>query len=151
MPSPQKRRTPGLWSPAISFCVVALAGYWICLSQLATFPRNQLPDTSKYPTLTVLPMLIMACIAAPVAEEAAFSGYCWTILERQFRPTSVVVFSSLLFALAHFTQGRVLANLLVYFLGRFVCRSCLRREVDLGQCPSPRSRRSCCLHASMAA
>jgi membrane protease YdiL (CAAX protease family) len=96
--------------------VVALAGYWICLSQLAKFPPNQLPDTSKYPTLTVLPMLIMACIAAPIAEEAAFRGYCWTTLERQFRPTSVVVLSSLLFALAHFTQGRALAKLLVYFL-----------------------------------
>ena len=86
------------------------------MSQLATFPPNQLPDTSKYPTLTVLPMLIMACIAARAAEEVAFRGHCWTILERQFRPTSVVVFSSLLFALANFTQGRVLANLLVYFL-----------------------------------
>ena len=61
-------------------------------------------------------MLIMACIAARAAEEVAFRGHCWTILERQFRPTSVVVFSSLLFALANFTQGRVLANLLVYFL-----------------------------------
>jgi len=106
-----------LWSLAAgSVGVVALAGYWICLSQLAEFPPNQLPDTSKYPSLTVLTMLIMACIAAPVAEEAAFRGYCWTILQRQFRPTSVIVLSSLLFALAHFTQGLALAKLLAYFL-----------------------------------
>lgn len=107
-----------LWSfVAGSAGVVALAGYWICFSQLAAFPPNQLPDTSKYPTLTVVPLLIMACIAAPVAEEAAFRGYCWTILERQFQPTSVFVLSSLLFALAHFTQGLAPAKLLVYFLG----------------------------------
>lgn len=97
--------------------VVALAGYWICLSQLAEFPPNQLPDTSNYPILTVVPLLIMACVAAPVAEEAAFRGYCWTILDRQFRPTSVFLLSSLLFALAHFTQGLAPAKLLVYFLG----------------------------------
>ena len=107
-----------LWSfVAGSTGVVALAGYWICLSQLSEFSPNRLPDTSNYPTLTVLAMLIMACIAAPVAEEAAFRGYCWTILERQFRPTSVFVLSSLLFALAHFTQGLALAKLLIYFLG----------------------------------
>jgi membrane protease YdiL (CAAX protease family) len=107
-----------LWSFAAgSAGVVAVAAYWICLSQLVAFPANQLPDTSKYPALTVVPMLIMACIAAPVAEEAAFRGYCWTILERHFRPTSVFVLSSLLFALAHFTQGLALAKLLVYFLG----------------------------------
>jgi membrane protease YdiL (CAAX protease family) len=141
-----------LWSFAAgSAGVVALAGYWICLSQLVEFPPNQLPDTSKYPTLTVVPMLIMACIAAPVAEEAAFRGYCWTILERQFRPASVFVLSSLLFALAHFTQGLALAKLLVYFRGPFVCRRCLRREFGLGQCSGPRSRRSCCLYASVAA
>ena len=107
-----------LWSFAAgSTGVIALAGCWICLSQLAQFPPNQLPDTSKYPTFTVLAMLIMASIAAPVAEEAAFRGYCWTILERQFRPVSVFMLSSLLFALAHFTQGLALAKLLVYFLG----------------------------------
>ena len=37
-------------------------------------------------------------------------------MERRVRPTSVVVLSSLLFALAHFTQARALAKLLVYFL-----------------------------------
>ena len=107
-----------LWSFAAgSAGVVALAGYWICLSQLFRFPPNQLPDTSRYPTFTVVPMLMMACIAAPVAEEAAFRGYSWTILERQFRPTSVFMLSSLLFALAHFTQGLALVKLLAYFLG----------------------------------
>src|SRR5215469_16743021 len=97
-------------------------------------------------------MLIMACIAAPVAEEVAFRGYCWTILERQFRPTSVVVFSSLLFALANFTQGRVLANLLVYFLvGIWFAGVAYAAKSIWARVPSPRSRRSCCLHAPMVA
>jgi membrane protease YdiL (CAAX protease family) len=61
-------------------------------------------------------MLVMACIAAPVSEEAAFRGYCATILERRFGAPSVILISSLLFALAHFTQGLVLAKLVAYFL-----------------------------------
>lgn len=106
-----------LWSFAAgSAGVVALAGYWICLSQLVRFPPNQLPDISKYPLITVLAMLAMACIAAPVAEEAAFRGYCSSILQRRFRTPSVILLSSFLFALAHFTQGLVLLKFLAYFL-----------------------------------
>ena len=106
-----------LWSFAAgSAGIVALAGYWICLSQLVRFPPNRLPDISKYPLVTIDLMLVMACIAAPVTEEAAFRGYCWTILERRFQAPSVILLSTFLFALAHFTQGLAPVKLLAYFL-----------------------------------
>jgi Type II CAAX prenyl endopeptidase Rce1-like len=59
----------------------------------------------------------MGSVAAPLAEEPAFRGYCQVILEREFRGPIAVVFSSILFVLAHGpTQGFLWPKLLFYFL-----------------------------------
>jgi membrane protease YdiL (CAAX protease family) len=96
--------------------IVALAGYWIVMFQLVQMPANVLPDLSKYPMLTVVLMPVMASLVSPINEESAFRGYCQVILEREFRGVVAVIISSLLFALAHLTQGFLWPKLLVYFL-----------------------------------
>jgi membrane protease YdiL (CAAX protease family) len=96
--------------------LVALAGYWIVLSQLVKMPGNAVPDFSNYPLLTVVLTIGMASLAAPLTEEAAFRGYCQVILERQFRAPAAVIISSILFSLVHGpTQGFLWPKLLVYF------------------------------------
>ena len=96
--------------------LVALAGYWIVLSQLVKMPGNAVPDFSNYPLRTVVLTIAMASLAAPLTEEPAFRGYCQVILERQFRPPTAVIISSILFSLAHGpTQGFLWPKLLVYF------------------------------------
>jgi membrane protease YdiL (CAAX protease family) len=55
--------------------IIALAGLWFVLFQLAKVPANALPDFSKYPPLTVALILIMASLVGAVAEEAGFRGY----------------------------------------------------------------------------
>jgi membrane protease YdiL (CAAX protease family) len=96
--------------------IVALAGYWIVMFQLVPMPANVLPDLSKYPMLTVVLMPVMASLVSPITEESAFRGYCQVILEREFRGVVAVIISSILFALAHLTQGFLWPKLLVYFL-----------------------------------
>jgi membrane protease YdiL (CAAX protease family) len=97
--------------------LVALAGYWIALSQLVKMPGNAVPDFSKYPLLTVVLTIGMASLAAPLTEEPAFRGYCQVILERQFRAPTAVIISSIFFAVVHGpTQGFLWPKLLVYFL-----------------------------------
>jgi membrane protease YdiL (CAAX protease family) len=97
--------------------VVALAGLWIVLTQLVKMPGNALPDFSKYPLFTVVSMILMGSVAAPLTEEPAFRGYCQVILERQFSGPVAVVISSALFSLAHGpTQGFLWPKLLFYFL-----------------------------------
>jgi len=96
--------------------IVALAGYWIVMFQLVQMPANVLPDLSRYPKLTVMLILIMASLVSPITEESAFRGYCQTILEREFRGVVAVIVSSVLFALAHVTQGLLWPKLLLYFL-----------------------------------
>jgi membrane protease YdiL (CAAX protease family) len=96
--------------------LVALAGYWIVLSQLVKMPGNALPDLSNYRWLTVVLTIGMASLAAPLTEEPAFRGYCQVILERQFRAPTAVILSSILFSLVHGpTQGFLWPKLLVYF------------------------------------
>jgi membrane protease YdiL (CAAX protease family) len=100
--------------------IVALSGYWIVMFQLVKMPANALPDMSSYPLLTIVLMRVMASLVSPLTEEAGFRGYCQAILEREFRGPAAVVISSVLFALAHFTQGFFWPKLLVYFLAGLV-------------------------------
>lgn len=97
--------------------VVAFAGHWIVMFQLVKMPGNALPDFSRYPLFTVVSMIVMGSVAAPLTEEPAFRGYCQVILEREFSGPAAVFISSALFALAHGpTQGFLWPKLLFYFL-----------------------------------
>jgi membrane protease YdiL (CAAX protease family) len=97
--------------------VVAFAGFWIVMCQLVKMPGNALPDLSRYSWFTVVSMILMGSVAAPLTEEPAFRGYCQVILERSFRGPAAVLISSALFALAHGpTQGFLWPKLLFYFL-----------------------------------
>ena len=107
------------WSWAILagvLSIVALTGYWIVMFQLVPMPGNVLPDLSRYPLLTVMLKLVMASLVSPVTEESAFRGYCQGTLEREFTGSVAVLMSSVLFALAHVTQGFLWPKLSVYFL-----------------------------------
>lgn len=66
--------------------------------------------------LTTALMLVMASLVSPLTEEAAFRGYCQSVLERELSGPAAVAISSLLFALAHVTHGLFWPKLLVYFL-----------------------------------
>ena len=97
--------------------VVAFAGLWIVICQLVKMPGNALPDLSQYSVFTVVSMILMGSVAAPLTEEPAFRGYCQVILERSFRGPAAILISSALFALAHGpTQGFLWPKLLFYFL-----------------------------------
>jgi membrane protease YdiL (CAAX protease family) len=100
--------------------IVALTGYWIVMFQLVKMPANALPDMSSYPLLTIVLIGVMASLVSPLTEEAGFRGYCQVTLEREFRGPATVAISSVLFALAHFTQGLFWPKLLVYFLAGLV-------------------------------
>lgn len=115
------KRVPGpvlAWAQLAGLLsIAALAGLWIALLQVAKMPGNALPDVSKYPLWTVVLMIVMASVAAPLTEEPAFRGYCQVVLEREFRRPVAVVISSVLFALAHGpTQGFLWPKLVFYFL-----------------------------------
>jgi membrane protease YdiL (CAAX protease family) len=96
--------------------VVALAGLWIVLFRLVPMKPNAIPNTSGYPWLTVVLMVLMGSLVAPFAEEASFRGYFQVALEDEYSGGIAVTTSSLLFAIAHLTHGFYLPKLLVYFL-----------------------------------
>jgi len=96
--------------------IVALTGCWIVMFQLVKMPANILPDTSRFPLLTMVLIGVMASLVSPISEEAGFRGYCQVVLEREFRGAAAIVISSVLFALAHVTQGFLFPKLFVYFL-----------------------------------
>ncbi len=110
-------KTFGWAALAGTLSVVAFAGIWIVMFDLVKMPGNAVPDFSRYPLLTVVSMILMGSVAAPLTEEPAFRGYCQVILERHFGGPAAVSISSALFALAHGpTQGFLWPKLLFYFL-----------------------------------
>jgi len=110
------------WSIAAGiFTIVALSGLWIVLFQISPTQANAIGDTSKYPLTTIIPILLMSCLAAPFTEESAFRGYAQSILERNFRVSTAIVISAALFAAAHLTYGFFWTKLTVYFLFGIAC------------------------------
>jgi membrane protease YdiL (CAAX protease family) len=106
-----------MWSLlAGALAMMALTGYWIVFFRLVKMRANALPDYSKYPSVTIVAMLVMGSLVSPISEEAGFRGYCQVRLEREFRAPVAVGLSSLFFMLAHLNHGLYWPKLLVYFL-----------------------------------
>ncbi|HZZ89477.1 MAG TPA: type II CAAX endopeptidase family protein [Caulobacteraceae bacterium] len=105
------------WSLAAGgAAVIAAAALWTVMATLVRVPPNLLPDTRGVPLTTVIPMLLVGIVAAPLSEEIAFRGYAMTLLRRRFSPTAALVVTSAVFAAVHLTQGLSAPKLLVYFM-----------------------------------
>jgi membrane protease YdiL (CAAX protease family) len=105
------------WSLAAGgAAVIAAAALWTVMASLVRVAPNLLPDTHGVPLTTVIPMLLVGILAAPLSEEVAFRGYAMTLLRRRFSPTAALVVTSLIFAAVHLPQGLSAPKLLVYFL-----------------------------------
>ena len=100
-----------------AFAIAALAGIWIVFFQLFRMPPNRLaaPDFGSAQLLAAA-VIAGASLLAPIVEETAVRGYLQKTLESQFAPVTAVVLSSIVFALAHVSQGVDWPRLLLYFL-----------------------------------
>jgi len=96
--------------------VAGCASLWIVLTRILPTPQNLLPDIGAYPPATLAAILAMSIIAAPLSEELAFRGFAWGLLRKAFGPVTTLLIVTLLFTLAHLTQGAYPAKLIVYFL-----------------------------------
>jgi membrane protease YdiL (CAAX protease family) len=115
------RRVPSrvfLWAVGAGLlAIVALAGLWIVLFQLAHLPARALPDYSKYPFVTVALVLVMASLVGAVTEEAMFRGYFQGILEVTVGGAVAILITALVMAPEHAqTQGFVWPTLLFYLV-----------------------------------
>jgi membrane protease YdiL (CAAX protease family) len=115
------RRVPSrvfLWAVGAGLlAIVALAGLWIVLFQLAHLPARALPDYSKYPFVTVALVLVMASLVGAVTEEAMFRGYFQGILEGTVGGAAAILITALVMAPEHAqTQGFVWPTLLFYLV-----------------------------------
>jgi len=96
--------------------VVALAGLWITLFQLfPTQPNPLIPTNFTSSPLFVAAITVGASLLAPITEESAVRGYLQSVLEPNFTPSIAITLSSVIFALAHATQGLVWPKLFFYF------------------------------------
>ncbi len=94
-----------------SFLVAILAadylyGYVIQTFHLPLQTNDQvLLAFSKYAPLTTYATLIVAVFVAPICEEVFFRGFVFAGLLRGMALVWAIVFSSLIFAVAHFDVG----------------------------------------------
>lgn len=106
------------WSAVAGLlAIVSLAGFWIVMFRLVPMHANPLlPERFSSSPLLMAAVLIGASLLAPVMEESACRGYLQSVLERDFSAVTAVVLSSVVFSLAHVTQGVVWPKLLFYCL-----------------------------------
>jgi membrane protease YdiL (CAAX protease family) len=116
------RRAPGrvlLWAVGAGLlAIVALAGLWFILFQLAGLPAARaVLDYSKYPLVTVTLALVMAALVGAVTEEAMFRGYFQGVLEGTVSGVVAILITALVMAPEHAqTQGFVWPTLLFYLV-----------------------------------
>jgi membrane protease YdiL (CAAX protease family) len=97
--------------------IVALAGLWFTLLQLAGLPARTLLDVSHYPAAVVALVLLMASLVNGVTEEALFRGYFQGLLEGQVGGLSAIVITMLVMSPEHsLTQGFVWPTIVFYLL-----------------------------------
>ena len=114
--APVSRRA-WIWSLAGGVAaVIAAAALWTVMATIVRVPPNVLPDVRGLPLTTVIPMLVVSIVAAPLSEEIAFRGYAMNLLRRRFSPVAALILTSLLFAAVQLTQGLYAPKLIVYFL-----------------------------------
>ncbi|MGO9433103.1 MAG: lysostaphin resistance A-like protein [Terracidiphilus sp.] len=97
--------------------VVALAGFWIVLFRLVPMhPNLVLPARFTSSPVLIVAIALGASLLAPIIEESGIRGYLQVSLERDFSPAAAIALSSLVFALAHVSQGLEWPKLTIYFL-----------------------------------
>jgi membrane protease YdiL (CAAX protease family) len=98
------------------FAIAALSGLWMVAFQLFRMPPNRLLPANFVSSPWFAGAIIAgASILAPITEETAVRGYLQAVLEREFTPAVAIALSSLVFAIAHVSQGAAWPKLLVYF------------------------------------
>lgn len=96
--------------------LAAFGGLWIATSDLARLPAGIQPRITGVPLPTVISLLVMGALAAPLSEEAAFRGYAMGILQRAWgHAPAAIIGSTVLFAAVHVAQGLDPAKLSLYF------------------------------------
>lgn len=111
-------RTAFLWSIVAGLLAVgALAGFWILMVRLFPMqPNLRLPGRFPSSPLVAAAIIAGASSLAPVIEESAVRGYLQSVLERDFAPWAAVLLSSVVFAMAHASQGVAWPKLVFYGL-----------------------------------
>jgi membrane protease YdiL (CAAX protease family) len=100
-----------------AFSLVALTGVWIVLFQSGLMRGNRLPEYSRFPVFTVVPVLVMASLVGALAEEGSFRGYFQVMLEREFSAPAAITITALVIAPGHgMTQGFAWPTFLFYLL-----------------------------------
>jgi membrane protease YdiL (CAAX protease family) len=115
--NPVSRAAFGWTALTGTLAITALAGIWIVFSQLFRMtPNRLLPANFASSPLFAAAIIAGASLLAPITEESAVRGYLQTKLEGEFTPVIAVILSSVVFAMAHLSQGTAWPKLLVYFL-----------------------------------
>lgn len=110
---PQSRQSDGMpvWKLIAMLALMYLL--WIAIGR-----SEPLPDLGGYPTTSHRwSMFIMGAVTAGVVEEVAFRGYMQRGIERR-DPANAIWITSVVFVLAHITQGP--AALLILGPGLFI-------------------------------
>lgn len=96
-------------------CFGSLIAVLLLVERAFKVPQTQLAELSRYSTVSIVALTLMAAVVAGLVEEAAFRGYMQVPLESQYGLWVAISIVAIVFALAHMSHGISYALPLVPF------------------------------------
>ena len=112
-----KPLTPSQWRLALIAGGSGVAALWALFAALRGVMHIAAAgnDTSHFPIVTIILLIVMGSAVAGVAEEAGFRGYMQLSLERAYGPVIAIGTTSVIFTLIHLTHGPAVLPFLPFF------------------------------------
>jgi membrane protease YdiL (CAAX protease family) len=107
------------WGAAILAGILGLASVVLfqrVLNRLVILPRQQVPDISQFPSITVACWLLTSAVVAGIVEETSFRGYMQKPIEQRHGPVIAILITGIAFGFAHFGHPEVTMILMPYYI-----------------------------------
>jgi len=86
-------------------CFASLIAVLVIVERTFKVPQPELAELSRYSTLSIVALTLMAAVVAGLVEEAAFRGYMQVPLESRYGLWIAMMIVAIVFALAHLSHG----------------------------------------------
>jgi uncharacterized protein len=109
------------WVAAVWFAFLLFSGIWAAALQITEnddLPQELGADES---TAALVAVAVLVCVAAPIAEELFFRGFCFTALRRRIGVIGGAVATGVIFGLIHAGSADAVFLVPLAFFGAALC------------------------------
>ena len=109
------------WVAAVWFAFLLFSGIWAAALQITE--NDDLPQElgAEDSTAALVAVAVLVCVAAPIAEELFFRGFCFTALRRWIGVAGGAIATGVIFGLIHAGSADAVFLVPLAFFGAALC------------------------------